>query len=215
MIVVKNKRENVFTQKPYEFISEFPLEIKKATKTWNVKEKSWIKRKDAVYKTAYIRRNRNIYAKTHNTLLNSTEKTNNKTRYSANIDSLISDCKEAEELVNKVKNNYREKLKHDKQSKNYKWAIKEYIAGITSNNWQQSKDIKFLLHLNEIKQTNKRAFFNSELMKGIKASMTMRTLVMSSFGKKKIWKPQRYIPSRQVILANSIEELNNLYTIHK
>ena len=94
-----------------------------------------------------------------------------------------------------------------------KWAIKEYLANINSNDWKNSKNIGFFINMKNNKEISNRNLYDSELIQKLQAEITKRALIMSTFGKRKIWKPSRYIPSRQVVLANSIEELNTLYQI--
>ena len=105
------------------------------------------------------------------------------------------------------------KTSFDKKTNDVKWAIKEYLINLTSSNWKISKDINCMLKLKGAKRLSKKSIFGEEMVEKLKTRMTKRALFISSFGKKKIWKPQKYVPSRQVVLANSIEELNNLYRI--
>lgn len=159
-------------------------------------------------KHVYFKSEQNVY-----TRLMTSSKCSRKSKYVNEIESLIEKCKEAE-TEDKGESECMERKPHfDKEADRVQWAIKEYLSNISSAAWQSGKDIGFLLRLKNAKRASKKALFNAELVAKIHRNMTKRALFMSTFGKKKIWKPQRYVPSRQVILANSIEELNNLYRI--
>jgi len=159
-------------------------------------------------KHVYFKPEQNVY-----TRLVTSNKCSRKSKYFREIDSFIEKCKEVEAEDKGEDVCLNEKLQFDKESSKVRWAIKEYLINITSTDWQSRKDIDSLLKLKNVKRLSKKGLFNAELVNKIHKNMTKRTLFMSTFGKKKIWKPQKYVPSRQVILANSIEELNNLYKI--
>eukprot|EP00826_Nyctotherus_ovalis_P056451 TRINITY_DN761_c0_g9_i1.p1 TRINITY_DN761_c0_g9~~TRINITY_DN761_c0_g9_i1.p1 ORF type:complete len:207 (+),score=71.89 TRINITY_DN761_c0_g9_i1:541-1161(+) len=159
-------------------------------------------------KHVYFKSEQNVY-----TRLMTSSKCSRKSKYVNEIESFIEKCKEAE-TEDKSESMCVERKSHfDKESSKVQWAIKEYLINISSTGWQSNKDIGSLLKLKNAKRMSKKGLFNAELVSKIHKNMTKRALFMSTFGKKKIWKPQRYVPSRQVILANSIEELNNLYRI--
>ena len=135
------------------------------------------------------------------------------TRYKQSLDELISDCKEAEILIKNYQPNGTEKSKCDKESKSFAWAISEYLSDINSNDWKSNKGIDYLLNIKDFNKSNKRTIFNPDLVRKIKGNMDKRTLTVSIFGKPKIWRPSRYIPPKRIVLANTMEELNNLYKI--
>jgi len=137
-------------------------------------------------------------------------------RYQKTADSLITKCKQAETYFHspiKTVLDDKTKQENDKRSTNMGWALKEFIADISGKDWDESKNINFLLGHKDAKKVAKRALLGDDLVDIIRKNMVKRSLLIACFGKRKIWKPTRYIPSKKVVLANSIEELNNLYKI--
>ncbi len=92
------------------------------------------------------------------------------------------------------------------------WAVGRYLASMNGSD-EQANDIDTLLSIKEARKVTKTALFDSGMVNKMRTNMAKRSLFLSSMGKRRIWRPQRYIPSRQVVLANSIEELNNLYSV--
>jgi len=203
------RKSDMFLPKPYDFVK---IEkrmmssinyIRKVIKPLEIQSKTSLHKPSKSYiPNISFHTSQNFWRK-------KSEERTYKPKLYQDINTLISDCKEAESLII----NKSRKSLVDKKSKNIKWAIKEYLANISSEDWQSKKNIDFLLNLKNTKQINKRELFNDELVNKMLENIRKRALTITGLGRKRIWKPQRYIPSRKVILANSIEELNYLYQI--
>jgi hypothetical protein len=101
-----------------------------------------------------------------------------------------------------------------KGSKNMRWALSEYIANISNSEWNKPDSIRTLLKLRDLRRQHKQLLFSKDIVADFRAHIAKSSLYLNSLrGRKKVWKPTRYIPSRNVVLANSIEELNNLYKV--
>lgn len=131
------------------------------------------------------------------------------------LDTFIKKCTEVESQIGFSNQNSAAavswKVKCDQESQDVKWAVKEYVANLSGQDWQNAKGIDFLMQVRDDKKVVKMNLFDPEMIDNIKASMTKRLLLMSSLGRKKVWKPSRYVPSRQVVLANSIEEIGRAH----
>ena len=140
---------------------------------------------------------------------------NNRIRkYNRNINKLITKCKNSEKEINKINLNKTMKRQFDKTMCNVKWAVGEYLEGISGNDWKRTKSIDLMLRIKKFTKESKKEIYTPEFLDRMKFDMTKRALAISAFGKRKIWKPPRYIPSRQIVIANSMDELNNLYRIN-
>jgi len=137
-------------------------------------------------------------------------------RYQKTADNLITKCKHEESLYQspiKDKDDFKKKNEHDKRSASIGWAVKEYINGITERKLDEVKNIDFLIEHKNINQNFKKSLVNDYLIDNIRENMMKRLLVIKYYEKRRIWKPSKYIPPRNLVLANSIAELENLYKI--
>ena len=69
--------------------------------------------------------------------------------------------------------------------------------------------INLLLDMKNMDEKCDEILLNSYLQSKSKR----KEISFRSTTKKKIWKPQRYIPSKNIVLANSVEELESIYKI--
>eukprot|EP00826_Nyctotherus_ovalis_P004691 TRINITY_DN11031_c0_g1_i3.p1 TRINITY_DN11031_c0_g1~~TRINITY_DN11031_c0_g1_i3.p1 ORF type:complete len:377 (+),score=70.83 TRINITY_DN11031_c0_g1_i3:153-1133(+) len=212
------KKSDILFQRPYALNRDDSLKVREQrqlTSSGNrFKNSPQLQLKTSFHKPSksYTANTSNIYFRTsQNFWMQQPEKAKEtyRAKLHKEIDALISDCKEAEFSIPSTKELQR--VPCEKRSKNVRWAIKEYLANITSNNWQSKKSIEFLLNLKEAKEVRKRELFDEDMVNRMVKNMGRRALVIPTLGKKRIWKPRRYVPSRKVVLANSIEELNYLY----
>eukprot|EP00826_Nyctotherus_ovalis_P037268 TRINITY_DN3388_c0_g1_i6.p1 TRINITY_DN3388_c0_g1~~TRINITY_DN3388_c0_g1_i6.p1 ORF type:complete len:281 (+),score=36.05 TRINITY_DN3388_c0_g1_i6:77-919(+) len=131
--------------------------------------------------------------------------------FHAKADALISKWKKFD--LNLNDNTTKRKLRVDKLSKNMNWAIKEYIADISAENWQSRRDISLLIKIKARNKIIERTLSKPETINKIHKSMIRRALFVSSLGKRKIWKPERYVPPKSIVIASSVEGLNSMFNV--
>jgi len=206
MIVIEQK-EKLFAQKPYEFLDDIPeSQVAKGLKS-NLRtiEPKLIK--------TFKHREHDPNKVKFNSASFEAKCDNKRKEYYRKIERLINKCKESEVEMQGIKVNKAKQQQCNKELSNISWAIKEYLIRITGKTWMRTANIKNLLAIREANKKLKKLLFTPELIDSIRTNMTRRAVIMTSLGQKSIWKPPRYVLSRQVVLANSMEELNNLYQI--
>jgi len=91
------------------------------------------------------------------------------------------------------------KINHNKvyaNIKDVKWALKKYLRNIDDS--IKPKGINLLLSIRENEKRCKRILFNEETMRKAREKLVKRELMIHSLGKKSIWKPQKYIVSKNI-----------------
>lgn len=91
------------------------------------------------------------------------------------------------------------------------WAVKEYCSNLERRPEWSLDSVK---HLIELKTANKRYeefLFDREAVRQMRSGLDRSSLFIWSLGKPRIWKPSKYVPSRSVVLAESVEDLKYLY----
>ena len=134
-----------------------------------------------------------------------------KNPYYQQIETLIDEWNKLEPKPMR-NNSMRRKLIIDKQSDNIELAIKSCLNSISNKVWKCSKNQSFIQNMKGIRN---QGLTNYKTAKSIKRNMIKREIAVSSLGKRKFWKPKQYAPSKYVVLANSVEELNSLYKCDK
>ncbi len=131
------------------------------------------------------------------------------------IDKLITRCKEEEEGMEQKKcdDTAATKVQCTKRAKRIGWAVRKYIASMSGEDWAHANSINTLLSIKDTHKAIEASLFNSEMVNKLKKGMAKRSVFLRGQGKRTLWKPQHYVPSRHVVLANSIDELNNLYKV--
>lgn len=74
-------------------------------------------------------------------------------------------------------------------------------------------NVEDMIKLRELNKINKELIFNKTAVPELLCKLTHNSKNVARLGKAKVWKPTKYRPSRSVLLANSQEELGNLYKI--
>ena len=111
-------------------------------------------------------------------------------------------------LNKKCKDKYHEKLN------NINWVLKKYLLNNSEKNGIIFKSIDYLLNIKNKFNRIEKEISTPEVIESFRRNMIQRTLALSFCTQKKIWKPDHYIPSKVVVLANTMEQLNNLYKIN-
>ncbi len=142
-----------------------------------------------------------------------------------NLMKLISRCKEEEgefgpqhgyclhiysEIVG------RDQESHANISREFKrvgWAVKEYCCNLDSDSTKQLESVQRLMHLRSEKKKYKNLLFDDDTISRFRSGIARSSLYISALGKKHVWKPSRYVPPKNVVLANSVEELDKLYQL--
>eukprot|EP00826_Nyctotherus_ovalis_P013471 TRINITY_DN13646_c0_g1_i1.p1 TRINITY_DN13646_c0_g1~~TRINITY_DN13646_c0_g1_i1.p1 ORF type:complete len:344 (-),score=58.88 TRINITY_DN13646_c0_g1_i1:113-1144(-) len=225
------QKEKLFEQKPYEFIEEAPNIYFKSALNKNIAARRWkrnLRNSMKMHKLAQTFKESKYatldrYSKGKGSSFDSPNYRYNDTisplselkrnDYYIKIETLINKCKESELELQEINVDKRKKKQVNKDLNSVSWAVREYLTGITGKTWTRTANIANLLAIRSANKQLKKLLFTPQLIDSIRTNMTRRAVAMSSLGQRTIWKPPRYVPSRQVVLASSLEELNSLYQV--